>query len=658
MRGSAFFPQPIRNIWYLRTALNKLGVMSEQIKHECGVAFIRLLKSTQYYIDKYQDPLYGLNKLYLLMEKQHNRGQDGAGVASIRFNPDPGEQYIHLKRSVEANPIEDIFQYIHGFFNKAFQHHPEKWHDHDWLKKNVPYFGELLMGHLRYGTYGNGGLRFCHPIIRQNNWMSRNLVMAGNFNMTNNDELFDHLVNIGQHPRAKNDTVTVLEKVGHFLDEENERLYSRYRQQGYSKKAISPLIAENLSLTNVLQEAAEDLDGGYAMSGMTGHGDSFMFRDPNGIRPAYYYKDDEVLVVASERPAIKTAFNLPFEAIQEVKPGHALIAKKDGNVYEEEILKPKQQTSCSFERIYFSRGTDEAIYHERKALGRQLTPDVLESVDYNFRDTVFSYIPNTSETAFIGLLEGLNKYLDQYKHDQIRAYPDMDSDQLKRLLNLHPRHEQLAVKDAKLRTFIADDTQRDDLVAHVYDSTYGIVRPDQDTVVVLDDSIVRGTTLRQSIISILGRLRPQKIVIVSSAPQIRYPDCYGIDMSKIQDFIAFRAAITLLKEYGLDNRIDEVYEACKRAEALPPAAQTNEVKRIYEPLKTEDISRKIAELITPPGVTAEVEVIFQGIGSLHEACPHNQGDWYFTGNFPTPGGTRVINRAYINFYENRNVRAY
>jgi amidophosphoribosyltransferase len=482
--------------------------------------------------------------------------------------------------------------------------------------------------------------------------------MAGNFNMTNNDELFDHLVNIGQHPRAKNDTVTVLEKVGHFLDEENERLYSRYRQLGYSKKEISPLIAENLSLTNVLQEAAEDLDGGYAMGGMTGHGDAFMFRDPNGIRPAYYYKDDEVLVVASERPAIKTAFNLPFEAIQEVKPGHALIAKKDGNVYEEEILKPKQQTSCSFERIYFSRGTDEEIYHERKALGRQLTPDVLESVDYNFRDTVFSYIPNTAETAFIGLLEGLGKYLDQYKHDQIQAYPDMNSDQLKNLLNLHPRHEQLAVKDAKLRTFIADDTQRDDLVAHVYDSTYGVVRPDQDTVVVLDDSIVRGTTLRQSIISILGRLRPQKIVIVSSAPQIRYPDCYGIDMSKIQDFIAFRAAIALLKEYGLDNRIDEVYEACKRAEALPPAEQTNEVKRIYEPLKTADISRKIAELITPPGVTAEVDVIFQGIDSLHEACPKNQGDWYFTGNFPTPGGTRVINRAYVNFYENRNVRAY
>lgn len=632
--------------------------MSELIKHECGIAFIRLLKPLQHFIDKYRDPLYGLNKLYLLMEKQHNRGQDGAGVASVRFDPDPGEQYIYLKRSVEPNPIEDIFQYIHGYFSQAFQHHPEKCHDPDWLKQNVPYFGELLLGHLRYGTYGAGGLRFCHPIIRQNNWMSRNLVMAGNFNMTNNDELFNHLVNIGQHPRAKNDTVTVLEKFGHFLDEENERLYQRYRQLGYSKKDISPLIAQQLSLTNVLQESAEDLDGGYAMTGMTGHGDAFLFRDPNGIRPAYYYHDDEVLVAASERPAIKTAFNLPFEDIQEVKPGHALIAKKDGVVYEEEILEPKHQTSCSFERIYFSRGTDEAIYHERKALGRKLTPDVLESVDHDFRNTVFSYIPNTSETAFIGLLEGLNKYLDQYKYDQIRAHPDMGQEQLRTLLSLRPRHEQLAVKDAKLRTFIADDTQRDDLVAHVYDSTYGVVQPHQDTVVVLDDSIVRGTTLRQSIISILGRLQPRKIVVVSSAPQIRYPDCYGIDMSKIQDFIAFRAAIALLKEYGLDNRIDEVYEACKQAETLAPSEQANEVKRIYEPLNTEDISRKIAELITPPNVTAEVEVVFQGIDALHEACPHNQGDWYFTGNFPTPGGTRVINRAYINFYENKNVRAY
>lgn len=632
--------------------------MSDLIKHECGVAFIRLLKPLQHYIDKYGDPLYGLNKLYLLMEKQHNRGQDGAGVSSIRFDPEPGEQYIYLKRSVDPNPIESIFQYIHGYFSNAYQQNANEWHNQDWLKQNVPYFGELLLGHLRYGTYGNGGLRFCHPIIRQNNWMSRNLVMAGNFNMTNNDELFNHLVKIGQHPRAKNDTVTVLEKFGHFLDEENERLYSKYREQGYSKKAISPLIAKNLSLTNVLRESAEDLDGGYAMAGMTGHGDAFVLRDPNGIRPAYYYQDDEVLVVASERPAIKTAFNLPFEKIQEIKPGHALIVKKDGAVSQDEILKPKQQTSCSFERIYFSRGTDEQIYHERKALGRKLAPEVLNSIGYDYENTVFSYIPNTSETAFVGLLEGINDHLDHYKQKQIEANPNMGGEQLKQLLSLRPRHEQLAVKDAKLRTFIADDTQRDDLVAHVYDTTYGVVRPNQDTVVVLDDSIVRGTTLKQSIINILGRLKPRKIVVVSSAPQIRYPDCYGIDMSKIQEFVAFRAAIALLKENGMADRIDAVYEACKQAEAKPAAEQENEVKRLYEPLGTRAISRKIAELIKPESLTAEVEVIFQGIDELHEACPHNQGDWYFTGNFPTPGGTSVINRAYINYYENRNVRAY
>ena len=632
--------------------------MSELIKHECGVAFIRLLKPYQYYIDKYGDPLYGLNKLYLLMEKQHNRGQDGAGVSTIRLDPEPGEQYIYLKRSVESSPIETIFQYIHGFFADAYESYAEQWNNAEWLKQNVPYSGELLLGHLRYGTYGSSGLRFCHPIIRQNNWMSRNLVMAGNFNMTNNDDLFQHLVNIGQHPRAKNDTVTVLEKFGHFLDEENERLYSHYRQQGYSKKAISPLIVDNLSLTNVLRESAEDLDGGYAMAGMTGHGDAFVLRDPNGIRPAYYYQDDEVLVVASERPAIKTAFNLPFDSLQPIKPGHALIAKKDGTVSETEILPPKKLTACAFERIYFSRGTDEAIYHERKALGRQLVPHVLEHVNHDFKRTVFSYIPNTAETAFIGLLEGLHDYLDEYKADVLKANPNLDGEALKRLLNLRPRHEQLAVKDAKLRTFIADDNQRDDLVAHVYDSTYGVVEPDQDQVVVLDDSIVRGTTLKQSIVSILSRLRPKKIVVVSSAPQIRYPDCYGIDMSKIGDFVAFRAAIVLLKSHGLGDRIQAVYEACKRALDKPPAEQANEVKRIYEPLSTEAISQQIGSLIKPSNTSTEVEVVFQGIDELHQACPHNQGDWYFTGNFPTPGGNRVINRAFINYYENRNARAY
>ncbi len=632
--------------------------MSELIKHECGVALIRHLKPLSHFIEKYGTPLYGLNKLYLLMEKQHNRGQDGAGVASVRFDPEPGEQYIFRKRSTDPNAIEDIFQYIQQFFGEAYENWPHKLKDAEWLKKNVPYFGELLLGHLRYSTHGENGLRFCHPIIRQNNWMSRNLVVAGNFNMTNNDELFDHLVNIGQHPRAKNDTVTVLEKIGHFLDEENERLYNHFRQAGYSKKDISPLIARHLSLENVLKKSADDLDGGYTMSGMTGHGDAFVFRDPNGIRPAYYYKDDEILVVTSERPAIKTAFNVPFEDIPEIQPGHALIAKKDGTISESEILPPKEKLSCSFERIYFSRGSDEEIYHERKKLGYLLTEDVLNSVEYDFANTIFSYIPNTSETAFIGMLKGLEAHLNQYKKAQIQNNPQMGDDELQNLLDLTPRLEQLAVKDAKLRTFITDDNARDDLVAHIYDTTYGIVRPHKDKLVMLDDSIVRGTTLKQSIISILGRLKPAKIVVVSSAPQIRYPDCYGIDMSKLGDFVAFRAAIALLHEKGQADTIEQVYNHCKAQEGMPPAQHENHVKAIYEPLETREISEKIAELIKPESVNSEVDVIFQSIENLHEACPENKGDWYFTGNFPTPGGNKVMNKAFINYYEGKNERAY
>ncbi len=630
--------------------------MSEQIKHECGVALIRHLKPLSYYLEKYGSPLYGLNKLYLLMEKQHNRGQDGAGVASIRFDPEPGEQYIFRKRSIDSNPIEAIFQYIQGFFGNVKD--PEKLKDAEWLKKNVPYYGELLLGHLRYGTYGDRGLRFCHPIIRQNNWMSRNLVVAGNFNMTNNEELFNHLVNIGQHPRAKNDTVTVLEKIGHFLDEENERLYNHFRQAGYSKRQISPLIAKHLSLENVLKDSAHDLDGGYAMTGMTGHGDAFVFRDPNGIRPAYYYQDDEILVVTSERPAIKTAFNVPFADIPEIKPGHALISKKDGTVSEKEILPPKKKLSCSFERIYFSRGTDEEIYQERKMLGKLLTHDVLKSVDYDFENSIFSYIPNTSETAFIGLLKGLENYLNDYKKAQIQQNPNMSDEALTNLLNLTPRLEQMAVKDAKLRTFITDDNARDELVAHVYDTSYGVVRPHVDQLAVLDDSIVRGTTLKQSIISILGRLKPKKIVIVSSAPQIRYPDCYGIDMSKLGEFIAFRAAISLLEEKNQAHIIDEVYEKCKNQEEAPPSQHENHVKAIYDPLDTREVSQKIAELIKPESLDSEVDVIFQSIENLHQACPKNKGDWYFTGNFPTAGGNKVMNKAFINYYEGSDERAY
>lgn len=632
--------------------------MSELIKHECGVALIRHLKPLSHFIEKYGTPLYGLNKLYLLMEKQHNRGQDGAGVASIRFDPEPGEQYIFRKRSTDHNAIEDIFQYIQKYFGEAYENWPDKLKDAEWLKKHVPYFGELLLGHLRYGTDGENGLRFCHPIIRQNNWMSRNMVVAGNFNMTNNDELFNHLVNIGQHPRAKNDTVTVLEKIGHFLDEENERLYNHFRQAGYSKREISPLIAQHLSLENVLKDSADDLDGGYTMTGMTGHGDAFVFRDPNGIRPAYYYKDDEILVVTSERPAIKTAFNVPFEDIPEIKPGHALIAKKDGTVSESEILPPKEKLSCSFERIYFSRGTDEEIYQERKKLGHLLTEDVLQVVNYDFANTIFSYIPNTSETAFIGLLKGLEGHLNQYKKAQIQKNPNMGDDELQNLLDLTPRLEQLAVKDAKLRTFITDDNARDELVAHVYDTTYGIVRPHKDKVVVLDDSVVRGTTLKQSIISILGRLNPSKIVVVSSSPQIRYPDCYGIDMSKLGNFIAFRAAVALLHEKGQADIIDKVYQQCKDQEDAHSLKHENHVKAIYESLGTREISKKIAELIKPESVDSEVDVIFQSIENLHEACPKNKGDWYFTGDFPTPGGNKVMNKAFINYYEGRDERAY
>ncbi len=632
--------------------------MSDPVKHECGIALIRLLKPLSYYIEKYGTPLYGLNKLYLLMEKQHNRGQDGAGISNVKLDVDPGQQYIFRKRSVDPSPIADIFNHVQGYFRDAYEKFPDQFSDAEWLKNYVPYSGELMLGHLRYSTHSKSGLQFCHPLIKQNNWMSRNLVIAGNFNMTNNDELFNHLVKIGQHPRAKNDTVTVLEKFGHFLDEENERLYRKFREAGYSKKAISPLITQNLSVKNVLQNSSEDLDGGYSMAGMIGHGDAFVLRDPNGIRPAYYYHDDEILVVTSERPAIKTAFNLPFHDIPEIKPGHAIISRKNGDISHEEILPPKNRKSCSFERIYFSRGSDEVIYKERKKLGQLLTNDVLESIDHDLKHTVLSYIPNTAETSFIGLVKGIEDYLNQYKKEQILNNPQLKADELDQLLDLRPRVEQLAIKDAKLRTFITKDEQRNDLVAHIYDTTYGVVEQGKDQLVIMDDSIVRGTTLKQSIISILSRLEPKKIIIVSSAPQIRYPDCYGIDMSKIDDFVAFKAAIALLKEHGKEHVIEEVYQNCKAQENVPAHEQSNQVKAIYDPFTAKEISNKIAELVKPEYVGSEVEVIYQSIENLHQACPNNSGDWYFTGNFPTPGGNKVINNAYINFYEGRNERAY
>ena len=632
--------------------------MSEEIKHECGIALIRLLKPLSHYISKYNTPLYGVNKLYLLMEKQHNRGQDGVGVASIDFDASPGESYIYTQKSIDSHPIASIFGKIQKDYEAKFLDNPQKRKNAEWIKKNVDSAGDIYLGHLRYGTHGKNDLSACHPFIRENNWKSKSLVLAGNFNMTNNAELMQLLIDLGQHPRAQTDTETVLEKFGHFLDEENELLYREYRKQGYSKKEISGLIARNLPPENVLRNAAQDFDGGYAIAGLIGHGDAFVLRDPSGIRPAYYYKDDEILVVASERPAIQTTFNLPFESIPEIKPGNALIVKKDGRIYEEEILKPKKLHPCSFERIYFSRGTDADIYRERKKLGELMCDDVLKAIDYDFENTVFSYIPNTAETAFLGLVKSTENHLNAYKQKEILNNRDISEADLKKLMEMRTRVEKIAVKDAKLRTFITQDEDRDDLVAHVYDSTYGIVKPNEDNLVILDDSIVRGTTLKKSIIKILDRLKPKKIVVVSSAPQIRYPDCYGIDMSKLKDFIAFRAAIALLKERNMEYVLEETYHKCKSQLLLKDTEVQNFVKDIYNPFSAKEISDKIAEIIKPETCHAEIQVIYQSIHNLHQAIPIHKGDWYFTGNFPTPGGMRVVNRAFINYYEGVESRAY
>lgn len=633
--------------------------MSDAIKHECGVVLMRLLKPLEYYVSHYGTALYGLDKLYLLMEKQHNRGQDGAGAGCIKLGMAPGQRYMNRIRSNMANPIKDIFDRINHNLHKATQGHPERLKDVNWLKNNLDFTGELFLGHLRYGTFGRNSIENCHPFLRENNWMSKNLIIAGNFNLTNVDELFNSLVTIGQHPNQTSDTVTILEKVGHFLDEENEDLYRRFKNEGYSKKDVSPLIAQHLDVARVLSNASKYWDGGYTIAGMLGHGDAFIMRDPNGIRPAYYYIDDEVIVSASERPAIQTAFNLPFEAIRELKPGHALIIKRDGKAEEVKIKEPGKKMACSFERIYFSRGTDAEIYQERKALGRQLVPAILKSINHDFENTIFSYIPNTAIAAFKGMVEGLTLFCDQVKKDRIMEMQgNYDEQKLEKILAMKPRVEQVAVKDAKLRTFITDDIKRDDLVTHVYDVTYGVVRPGKDTLVVIDDSIVRGTTLRQSIIRMLDRLSPVKIVILSSAPQIRYPDCYGIDMTKLGDFIAFRAALELLKDVGQAGIISEVYKRCKEQEHLPALQVVNCVKDIYRPFRPEQISEKIAEMLHPPHVKANVEIVFQTIEDLHTGCPDNVGDWYFTGNYPTPGGNKVANRSFINYIEGRNERSY
>ena len=633
--------------------------MSDAIQHECGIALLRLKKPLQFYLDKYGTSFYALSKLHLLMEKQINRGQDGAGVANIKFDMEPGERYISRYRSIDSKPIQDIFSHIYGRFEEIGEADPSKLKDVEYLKKNAGFTGELFLAHLRYGTFGRNSIESCHPFLRQNNWITRNLALAGNFNLTNVDELFDVLLQLGQHPKEKSDTVTVLEKIGHFLDEENDDMYSELNALGFSKKDIYEKIAKNLDIEKILKRASSDWDGGYTMAGLFGHGDAFVLRDPSGIRPAFWYEDDEVCVVASERCVIQTAFRLTYDQVQELTPGSALIIKKSGEVKEVQINEPTEQKSCSFERIYFSRGNDFDIYKERKTLGKLVVNQVLKAVDYDLDNSVFSFIPNTAETSFYGMIKGLEDYLNDKK---FKAIMDLGAkpteEELKAIIYQRARIEKIAIKDAKLRTFITQDDARDDLVAHVYDITYGSVVRGKDNLVVIDDSIVRGTTLKQSILRILDRLEPLKIIVVSSAPQIRYPDCYGIDMAKLGDFIAFDAAIHLLKERGQKNIIEDVYRKCKEQEGLPKEQIKNYVKEIYKPFSPEEISAKIAELLTPPSIQAKVEIVYQTIENLHIACPNNLGDWYFTGNYPTPGGNKVVNKAYINFIEGNNQRAY
>lgn len=633
--------------------------MSDQIKHECGIALVRLLKPLEYYLAKYGTSFYGLQKLHLLMQKQHNRGQDGAGIAGIKFDMQPGKKYINRIRSNSNTPIKDIFNQVYDKLAEVKERTPARLNDVQWLKENMEFTGELMMGHLRYGTFGLNSVNNLHPFVRANNWKTRNLVLAGNFNMTNVDELFNKLVELGQYPVETSDTVTVLEKIGHFLDEENERIYWEYKSSGLSKREITDRIANDLDVRAILEESSQYWDGGYVITGMFGHGDAFVLRDPNGIRPAYYYADDEVIVATSERPPIQTAFNVRFESVKELKPGYALIIKKDGTWKEEVCKQPQPRQSCSFERIYFSRGTDAEIYQERKMLGNLLTPIVLNTIEHDLTNTVFSYIPNTASAAFRGMVQELNNHCLDVKKDRILAAgQSLTPELLNEIFEVRVRVDDIAVKDMKLRTFITQDNQRDDLVAHIYDVTYGIVRSGVDTLVVVDDSIVRGTTLRNSIVRMLDRLEPKHIVIASSAPQIRFPDCYGIDMAKLSDFIAFRAAIALLKETKQEHIINEVYKLSKAQEKLPKEQIVNHVKMIYKPFTASQISAKIAQLITSPSVKAKVTVVYQTIENLHAASPAHTGDWYFTGNYPTPGGNKVVNKSFINYIEGRDERAY
>ena len=630
--------------------------MSDFLQHECGIALLRLKKPIQYYAEKYGTPFYGLNKMYLLMEKQHNRGQDGAGLANIKLDVNPGKRYISRMRSVDPRPIQDLFQKIMSRFTDLTA---EQLLDTMALQNDHAFTGELFLGHLRYGTFGKNEIENCHPFLRQNNWRTRNLVAAGNFNLTNVDELFDVLVQIGQHPKQKSDTVTILEKIGHFLDEENQERFDALKGEGLDNQSISERIADTLDLGNILRRASSDFDGGYVMCGLVGHGDAFVMRDPNGIRPAFWYEDDEVVVAASERPVIQTAFNVPAARIKEVPSGSALIARRNGQVHVEEIREAGDRKACSFERIYFSRGNDADIYQERKELGRGIVTKVLEAVEHDLDHTVTSFIPNTAESSFYGLIQGLEEHLNASKIARIKGLGvDPDHAEIESILNERPRVDKIAIKDAKLRTFITEDSSRDDLVAHVYDVTYGTVEPGVDNLVVIDDSIVRGTTLKKSILRILDRLRPKLIVVASSAPQIRYPDCYGIDMARMGDFIAFQAAVSLLKERGMEDVLHETYKACKHQLTLPLAENVNQVKAIYAPFTADEISDRISQLLTPPGMKSEVKIIFQSIEGLHKACPNHKGDWYFTGDFPTPGGHRVVNKAFVYYMEGNSDRAY
>jgi amidophosphoribosyltransferase len=635
--------------------------MSDAIKHECGIAHIRLRKPLQYYIDKYGSATYGLDKLYLLMEKQHNRGQDGAGVATIKLDVPPGQRYISRERSNANQPLKEIFGKINGKYAEAHENFPKQLKDATWVKENLGFSGELLLGHLRYGTHGKNSIENCHPFLRQNNWMTRNLVLAGNFNLTNVDEQFQNLVELGQHPKEKSDTVTVLEKIGHFLDVENQRLFDHYNDLGCSNEEITARISDEMDVGEILRNSAKSFDGGYSMCGLFGNGSSFVIRDPWGIRPCFYYMNDEVVVATSERPVIQTAFNIPVEDVMELEPGTALIINKSGAVSNERIRSIKEVKSCSFERIYFSRGNDKDIYQERKSLGKSLVPAVVDAIGNDFENSVFSFIPNTAEVSFYGMVEGIQDHIRNWQIDEIsKSNGSLTPQKIKDVLNVKPRVEKLAIKDAKLRTFISAETGRNDMVAHVYDTTYGLIKRGKDKLVIIDDSIVRGTTLRESILRILDRLGPKKIVVVSSAPQIRFPDCYGIDMSRMKDFVAFQALISLLEKNNMEDNLDRVYHLCKKEEKKHPSDKNivNHVKGLYKLFEYEAVSKEISSILTAPELNAEVEIIFQTVDGLHEACPNHLGDWYFTGDYPTPGGNRVANRAYINYMEGSSERAY